>query len=94
MIELLQLGPTARGTVYIQLNNFPQHYLVLVITDDEFRYALISVRVVTDSMYNNLVMEDIAWLDLARIHGADGAAPQVGERSKASDTSKAFNPGR
>ncbi|KAJ6497836.1 mediator complex subunit MED14-domain-containing protein [Mycena sanguinolenta] len=69
--EMTKLGPTARGAVYIQLSNFPNHYLVLVITDKEFRYALITTAVLPGTMYGNLVMEDIAWLDFDRIHGGD-----------------------
>jgi mediator of RNA polymerase II transcription subunit 14 len=68
---MMQLGPTARGMLYIQLSNFPKHYLVIVITDDEFRYALISVNVLPESTHGSMVMEDIAWLDLRRIHGFD-----------------------
>lgn len=63
-------GPSARGTLYIQLSNFPKHYLVIIITADEFRYALISVTVLTETTYNDLMMNDIAWLDVRRIHGA------------------------
>ncbi|KAF8256603.1 mediator complex subunit MED14-domain-containing protein [Lactarius quietus] len=48
---------------------FPTHYLVLVVTDTDFRYALISVKIVPDSMYQSLVMEDIGWLDVERICG-------------------------
>src|ERR1700731_1654240 len=47
--ELLKLGPAARGTLFVQLSNFPDYYLVLVITDEDFRYALISVKAHTDS---------------------------------------------
>lgn len=43
---------------------FPTHYLVLVVTDTDFRYALISVSIVPEG---NLVMEDIGWLDVERI---------------------------
>lgn len=67
--ELQKLGPAARGMLYIQLASSPNHYLVLVITDTDFRFALISTKTLGDSMYTNLVMEDIAWLDVNRIHG-------------------------
>ena len=67
--ELAKLGPAARGTVYIQLLSFPSHYLVLVITDDDFRYALIHVTVRVDSPLTTLVMEDIGWLNVKRIRG-------------------------
>jgi hypothetical protein len=48
---------------------FPTHYLVLVVTDTDFRYALISVRIVSEGIYQSLVMEDIGWLDVERICG-------------------------
>jgi mediator of RNA polymerase II transcription subunit 14 len=67
--ELAKLGPAARGTMYIQLLSFPSHYLVLVITDDDFRYALIHVAVLMDSPLTSLVMEDIGWLNVRRIRG-------------------------
>ena len=68
-VELAKLGPSVRGTLYIQLANFPSHYLVLVITDDDFRYALISVKILTDTMYTEMIMEDIGWIDVQRVHG-------------------------
>ncbi|KAI6036221.1 mediator complex subunit MED14-domain-containing protein [Pisolithus microcarpus] len=70
--ELRKLGPSARGTIYIQLARFPSHYLVLVITEEDFRYALISVKVLTDSMFANMIMEDIGWLDIRRIRDDQG----------------------
>jgi mediator of RNA polymerase II transcription subunit 14 len=70
-IELMQFGTSARGMLYIQLSNSPKHYLVIVITDDEFRYALISVNAQPNSTTGGLIMEDIAWLDLRRIHGGN-----------------------
>lgn len=78
--------------MYIKLANFPSHYLVLVITEDDFRYALISVKVLPDSMYGNMIMEDIGWLDVQRIRGEKGPSeivigprveePQVGQKRK------------
>ncbi|KAI9442706.1 MED14-domain-containing protein [Lactarius indigo] len=67
--EFIKFGVTVRGLLYIQLTPFPTHYLVLVVTDTDFRYALISVKIVPDSMYQSLVMEDIGWLDVERICG-------------------------
>ncbi|KAG6886292.1 hypothetical protein C0993_006702 [Termitomyces sp. T159_Od127] len=69
--ELHKLGPSTQGTLYIQLSNFPSHYLVLVITDERFRYALITTRIISESMYADMIMEDIAWLDFDRIHSED-----------------------
>lgn len=68
---MAKLGKSARGTLYIQLSNFPNHYLVLVITDEQFRYALITTRVLSESMFSHMVMEDIAWLNFDRIHEED-----------------------
>ena len=67
--EFVKFGVTVRGVLYIQLTPFPTHYLVLVVTETDFRYALISVKIVPDSMYQSLVMEDIGWLDVERICG-------------------------
>jgi hypothetical protein len=67
--EISKFGPTLRSLLYIQLTPFPTHYLVLVVTDTDLRYALISVKIVPDSMYQSLVMEDIGWLDVERICG-------------------------
>ncbi len=66
---MAKLGTPIHGTLYIQLGNFPSHYLVLVITEDDFRYALISVKILTDTMYTEMTMEDIGWLDVQRVHG-------------------------
>lgn len=70
LVELQKLGPAARGTIYIQLARFPTHYLVIVITHEDFRYALISVKVLNDTLFGNLIMEDIGWLDVRRIRGS------------------------
>ncbi|KAF9268802.1 MED14-domain-containing protein [Marasmius fiardii PR-910] len=86
--ELQKLGPH-QGTLYIQLQNYPSHYLVIVVAFDEFRYALITTTVLPDSMCANMVMEDIAWLDFNRIH-TEGVAqpgssePRVGMKRKRS----------
>ncbi|KAG1750599.1 mediator complex subunit MED14-domain-containing protein [Suillus paluster] len=71
--EIQKLGAAARGMMYIQLANFPTHYLVLVLTDEEFRYALISTKMLSDTMFGNMIMEDIGWLDVRRIRGDRGA---------------------
>lgn len=76
LAELQKLGSTTRGSLFIQLATFPYHYLVLVITDEKFRYALISVKERRDSMYAELIMEDIGWLDEVRIHGEEAVIQQ------------------
>lgn len=66
--EMAKLGSEARGMLYIQLANFPNHYLVLVVTDERFQYALITTSVIADSMFGSMILEDIAWLNFDRIH--------------------------
>ncbi|KAG6920079.1 hypothetical protein DXG01_010147 [Tephrocybe rancida] len=92
--QLQKLGSSTRGTLYIQLSNFPNHYLVLVITDERFRYALITTRIMTESMYTDMIMEDIAWLDFDRIHGEEivisahtgSSDMRIGKRKRDRDT--------
>ncbi|KAK0461040.1 mediator complex subunit MED14-domain-containing protein [Desarmillaria tabescens] len=79
--ERRKLGPAARGTLYIQLEHFPDHYLVIIITDDNFQYALIESKVLRESMFANLIMDDIGWLDFDRIHGEDVIRPDVEVRA-------------
>ncbi|KAF9528468.1 mediator complex subunit MED14-domain-containing protein [Crepidotus variabilis] len=69
--EAMKLGPDARSTLFIQLANFPDHYLVIVITDENFKYALITTKAIEDNTYAMMVLEDIAWLDFDRIREAD-----------------------
>lgn len=87
-LEMQKLGASARGWLFIQLSNFPSHYLVLVITDEEFRYALISVEIQTESMYANLLMKDIGWLDISRIHGEEVVVTSRPDHPEASSGQK------
>ena len=71
-----------------------------MITDEQFRYALITTRVVSESMFSHMVMEDIAWLDFDRIHGeglVTSAAPScadisIGKRKRGIDDTVARDP--
>ncbi|KAJ3517642.1 hypothetical protein NLJ89_g378 [Agrocybe chaxingu] len=68
--EMGKLGPEARGTLFIRLANFPTHYLVLVVTDERFQYAMIGTKPKRDSKYAAFVLEDIAWIDFDRLRAA------------------------
>lgn len=68
--ELRKLGPQ-KPVFYVQLESHPTHYLVIIITDEEFRYALINTEVMADTLTNSMVMGDIAWLDFSRIKSDD-----------------------
>lgn len=71
MVESSKFGPDVRALLFVQLASFPNHYLVIVVTTTEFRFALISVKVLADSPQGNMIMDDIGWLNLQRIHSSD-----------------------
>lgn len=77
--ELAKLGPDTRGYLFIQLANFPNHYLVIVITDERFRFALITTSTNRDALFAHMVLDDIAWLDYDRIHKEALAVSKVTE---------------
>ncbi|KAF9453911.1 MED14-domain-containing protein [Macrolepiota fuliginosa MF-IS2] len=77
--ELAKLGPDTRGYLFIQLANFPNHYLVIVITDERFRFALITTSTNRDALFAHMVLEDIAWLNYDRIHQETLAVSKVTE---------------
>lgn len=69
LVELAKLGREARAYLFIQLANFQGYFLVLLVTEVEFRFALISVQELESSPTSDLVLQDIGWLDVQRIHG-------------------------
>lgn len=71
MLEVAKLGREARAMLFIQLANFRGYYLVLLVTELEFRFALISVQDMQNSPTNDLVLQDIGWLDVQRLHEND-----------------------
>ena len=73
--EMMKLGPDARISLFIQLANFPNHYLVVVITDERFKYALITTKGVEGPVIATMVLEDIAWIDSDRIQQAGAFGP-------------------
>ncbi|THV06734.1 MED14-domain-containing protein [Dendrothele bispora CBS 962.96] len=71
--EIQKLAPSGRmlGAVYIRLRSYTYHYLVVIIADEEFQYALITVAVMTESATTDMLITDVAFLDSVRIHGDD-----------------------
>ncbi|KAF9559893.1 MED14-domain-containing protein [Agrocybe pediades] len=68
--DMSKAGLDANGaTLFIQLSNFQDHYLVLVVAEERFRYALITTKTITTESYMTMSLEDIAWLDFSRIRG-------------------------
>ncbi|CAL1707828.1 unnamed protein product [Somion occarium] len=65
--DLQRFGPTAKGYLFIQLSMFSANYLVLVITDLEFRYALIEVKRQEGKVIDTLGIEDLGWIDVRRM---------------------------
>ncbi|KAH8119598.1 MED14-domain-containing protein [Phellopilus nigrolimitatus] len=81
--ELAKFGPDVRTFLFIRLASFRSHYLVLLVTELEFRFVLISVQVLAGNPTRNLFMEDIGWLDVQRIHGGDiVVTEQLGPESR------------
>lgn len=68
-IELAKFGSQAHAHLFIQLHNFPNHYLVLVVGEGDFKHALVSVKAVVENGTASMVIEDIGWLEVARIRG-------------------------
>lgn len=42
---------------------------MLVVADDDFKFALVSVKSVVENGRTFMVMDDIGWLDVVRIRG-------------------------
>lgn len=61
--DLSKFGTTTRTYLFIHLPSLPSHYLVLVLADEGFRFALISVKEGSDSIQTWLCLEEIGWLD-------------------------------
>ena len=70
--ELAKFGPQSRAHLFIQLHNFPTHYLVLVVADEDFKHALVSVRTVLEHGVSSMMIEDIGWLDVKKVRGQVG----------------------
>ena len=68
--ELAKFGPDVRALLYVQLASCWRNYLVILVTE-EFRFALVSLGDIPDNPTFGLMIEDIEWLDVQRIHGDD-----------------------
>ncbi|GJJ06661.1 hypothetical protein Clacol_000856 [Clathrus columnatus] len=93
-LEMAKFGPSARACLFIQLHHFRTNYLVLVVAEEEFNYALVSVKGVDGG--NLWVMDDIGWLDVKRVRGSvrvgvgqndeeNGSSVIVGMKRKAAE---------
>lgn len=59
--ELQKFGEAAHGYIFINLPAFPPYYLVVIVTSDGFKYALINTSRELGS--NRVLIEDLGWLD-------------------------------
>jgi mediator of RNA polymerase II transcription subunit 14 len=64
---MAKFGPDARAHLFIQLQAFSDHYLVIVITESGYKYALVELEE-PDGTLLHLGMRDIGWLDTSRIN--------------------------
>lgn len=78
--DLAKFGPTTRSFLFIHIPKLPFNYLVLVLTEGGFRFALISVVEGSDVMQSWLEIEELGWLDKSAANGDWGAAqsPRMG----------------
>ncbi|EIW78720.1 MED14-domain-containing protein [Coniophora puteana RWD-64-598 SS2] len=76
--EMQKLGPDARGTLFIPIIGSAEHhpingtresYLVIVITDGDFRFALVRSELQRETMYQSRIFTDVGWLNVQRIQG-------------------------
>lgn len=74
--DLIKFGTNSRGYLFIHLSRHKlmMHYLVLVLMEDGFRFALIEVRNETDATQSWIAIEEIGWL-----HKSDADSSQVGQ---------------
>lgn len=61
--ELNKFGVVARGYLFIKLASFPSHYIVIIITEEGFKYALINSRRDVVDKRSGLAIADLGWLD-------------------------------
>lgn len=61
--ELQKFGVGGRVHLFINLASFPSHYIVIVVTEDGFKYALINTRPEVVDKRARVVIADLGWLD-------------------------------
>ena len=92
-LEYHKLGTDVRGTLFINLTRFPDNYLVLIVTDERFKFALIKTELVRVSLFPEMVLGDIAWVDYKRIreHSLGGTIPELASASAEQSFFEGFN---
>lgn len=74
--EWIKFGAGSRSFLFVYLPQLPEHYLVLVLGEEGFRFALISVREVSEALQSFIVIDEIGWLDKSPSNGDwEPAAP-------------------
>lgn len=63
ILELAKFGPGAPGYLFINLASFPSHYIVIIVTEDGFKYALINTSREVVEQRSRLIIADLGWLD-------------------------------
>lgn len=72
--DLSKFGLTSRMYLFVHLQYLSNFYLVLVLNDEGFRFALISVREVSDAVQSWLSVEETGWLDKPGPRGGEEGA--------------------
>ncbi|KAM0747999.1 MED14-domain-containing protein [Meredithblackwellia eburnea MCA 4105] len=89
-IDYSRFGLGTRSFLFVHLPNLPNHYLVLVLAEEGFRFALTSVREITEALQTFLTVEEVGWLDRDRKEGWEVKAG-VKEAEKERPTPSGFD---
>lgn len=65
--DLAKFGSSTRSVLFVRLPRLPLHYLVLVLDETGFRFALIAVREGGEFGQPLLAVEEVGWLDRNRL---------------------------
>lgn len=61
--ELQKFGDIAPGYLFINLTTLPSYYLVIIVTVDGFKHALINTARELVDKQTKVVVRDLGWLD-------------------------------
>lgn len=63
--DLFKFGPITRYCLFLQLpHKTPPatHYLVLILADEGFRFALVSLKAESDPLQSYMTIDEVAWM--------------------------------
>ncbi|KAL8292356.1 hypothetical protein RQP46_001822 [Phenoliferia psychrophenolica] len=67
--DYVKFGVGSRSFLFVHLPQLPNNFLVLVLAEEGFRFALAAVREVSEALQTFLVLEEVGWLDKSPTNG-------------------------